>query len=337
MQWEIVNGVMMSMMKKNDIEAVAGFNLYGTIIDKDWCFLYPNTKEKLKNISNDGYTVTLFINKPNLIKNNKHKSFMTKLDELRRRLSIQMNIFISTEDDANKKPMTGMWEMSRGTTGFYCGDSAGRKYGRNDKDYGKFDRYFAHNIGLPFFVPEEVFGQPVRKCDIVKYPLLPCVNEQPFPWDELKKELKPRYQKFQIIIMVGCVLPWMKIIADEIVIRYSGNYFIVTNDTDLRLAIEENRNIIYVNRNPKREHIYDNVKHKYNKLVIYFDFPKELCIHLNHYRVQKFKEKKDSFWVYEKYFENLVPPTVDECNVVKLDAGHVLRGLGKEFNYMYDI
>lgn len=41
---------------------------------------------------------------------------------------------------------------------FFCGDAAGRpKTANNIKDFSADDLKFAHNIGLKFYVPEELF------------------------------------------------------------------------------------------------------------------------------------------------------------------------------------
>ena len=39
---------------------------------------------------------------------------------------------------------------------FFCGDSAGRKYGKH-KDFNDDDIKFSRNIGLPFKTPENIF------------------------------------------------------------------------------------------------------------------------------------------------------------------------------------
>lgn len=70
---------------------------------------------------------------------------------------------IATQKDDNRKPETGMWtfftencndgvEVDKKAS-YYVGDAAGRKY-----DFADTDKMFAESVGLPFKVPEDVFG-----------------------------------------------------------------------------------------------------------------------------------------------------------------------------------
>lgn len=72
--------------------------------------------------------------------------------------------FVATSSDRYRKPQTGAWEVfsalrfpageaAPGPASFFCGDAAGR-----EGDFSACDRWFAHNVGLRFRVPEQLFG-----------------------------------------------------------------------------------------------------------------------------------------------------------------------------------
>lgn len=335
MRWQIDGGVIYSQLNTNETAKIAGFNLYGTIITADWRLMYPNTREKLKNLHDEGYMIVLFINRPSLIQKGKHESFIARIEDLIRRLSIPLEVYIATEDNRYMKPMTGMWEMCGRRTGIFCGDCAGRIYGKRDTDYNQCDRLFALNTGLRFYTPEQLFVQPERPYRIPPGYVVPLIKEEPFPWELLKKETK---NKPHIIITVGCPVSWKGKVVDDIVIKFGkGNYYVVHDIEELKVAISERRNIIMDNRNPRRDHIYQELKQKYARIILYFDFPKQLCMHLNHYRLQKDNVKKQSLWVFEKYYEQLEVPTEEEGVVISIKPENVLRDLGEEYNFAYDI
>jgi len=80
---------------------------------------------------------------------------------------------IAVDDDYYRKPMTGMWDFfcdqvnltTITKESFYCGDAAGRKY-KKGKDFSMSDLYFAYNIGIKFYTPNELFDHPVS-CEVL--------------------------------------------------------------------------------------------------------------------------------------------------------------------------
>jgi bifunctional polynucleotide phosphatase/kinase len=67
----------------------------------------------------------------------------------------------ATGSDINRKPHTGMWTLLQQllqrtidkTTSAYVGDAAGRA-----GDHSVCDYAFAHNVGIPFYLPEAIFA-----------------------------------------------------------------------------------------------------------------------------------------------------------------------------------
>lgn len=87
-----------------------------------------------------------------------------KFDSVLEAAGVPATVLIATQKDSNRKPETGMWdfftsncnggvEVDMGES-YYVGDAAGRKY-----DFSDSDKMFAENVGLPFKVPEDVFGK----------------------------------------------------------------------------------------------------------------------------------------------------------------------------------
>lgn len=69
-----------------------------------------------------------------------------------------VDIYMSNSSDYFRKPMKGMWDEFITLNGqpdvaFYVGDAAGRP-----SDHSDVDRRFAHNICIPYYLPEEVFN-----------------------------------------------------------------------------------------------------------------------------------------------------------------------------------
>ena len=74
----------------------------------------------------------------------------------------------ATKKDEFRKPCTGMYNhfynningglLVNYNDSFFCGDAAGRpKTASKAKDFSADDLKFAHNVGLKFFTPEELF------------------------------------------------------------------------------------------------------------------------------------------------------------------------------------
>ncbi len=77
-----------------------------------------------------------------------------------RAAGVSCDVFAATQSDVYRKPQIGAWDVYselrgvvRRSSSFYCGDAAGRP-----GDFAASDRWFAHNAGLVFFVPEQIFG-----------------------------------------------------------------------------------------------------------------------------------------------------------------------------------
>lgn len=173
---------------------IAAFDLDGTIITtqsgkvfptncQDWKLNFSQIPGKLKQLIEDGFKIIFFTNQAGL-SNGKVKplDFRQKLCDIRSKLGIPIQVFISSGSGKYRKPAIGMWKYlsvkANGSvsveleSSFYCGDAAGREAkwapGKK-KDHSSVDRLFAINVGLKFYTPEEFFlGQrsvPYKKPD----------------------------------------------------------------------------------------------------------------------------------------------------------------------------
>jgi DNA 3'-phosphatase len=314
---------------------IAGFNLYGTLVNKDLNLLYNNTREKLLQLYREGYTVILFINNKNTV------TIKENVERLRRRLNFPLNVFIATQTDHYKKPMTGMWDLYKGIaksndiTGFICGDCAGRKYRKKEEDYNSNDVFFAHNIRLPFIYPEDLFEQPKRSFRIKEYPFIPTPMNDPFLWDTFQKETR---NKKHIVITVGCSSHFRNIFIDLLINQVRRSYFIAYSVEELEIGIKENRDIIFNSANPVRKHIHDLIGKKYQKVILSFDISQHIIHHINNYMTQKEEgHKREQTWKIDKYYESLREPTMDEGIIFRVELGHVIKEISKEYYYHYDI
>jgi hypothetical protein len=153
----------------------------------------------------------------------------------------------------------------------------------------------------------------------------------PFPWEQLKKETR---NKKHIIIPICCVTYLRNTFINNF---NASNYFIAHNIDELRVGLEENRNIIYNNNNPNRDNLYKHLPHKYQRILLYFDVKKEWAYHINEYNVMKQIYNRDPIWKYDKYYTTLKEPTHEEGVVYRIYLGHILKEIGKEYYYRYDI
>lgn len=147
-------------------ENVAAFDLDGTLINPkrgqfpktvDDIVIMPNRVTILQSFIAKGYTIVIFTNQ-NL---NRSKDFKYKrANFVIETLNLPLIFCMSTADDEYRKPKTGMFSELRRMmpainmqTSFYCGNASGRPGDHSDSDL-----MFARNIGIRFYVPEEIFG-----------------------------------------------------------------------------------------------------------------------------------------------------------------------------------
>ncbi|MES1908731.1 MAG: hypothetical protein MHM6MM_001607 [Cercozoa sp. M6MM] len=143
----------------------------------DWQFLVPEVPQVLGKLHNDGFRVVLITNQAGVSKGKRTVSDVKKqIDSVARAVrktcaSFTLDALVSFRKNRWRKPhphlvlrylnRIGAKRVHRDS--FVCGDAAGRvALNRKVKrDFGVGDRCLAHNLGLRFVVPEQLFCKEV--------------------------------------------------------------------------------------------------------------------------------------------------------------------------------
>jgi bifunctional polynucleotide phosphatase/kinase len=356
---------------------IAAFDLDETIIttnskntfaedENDWTWYYPNIPKKLKSLSDDGYHIVFFTNQKGLSSGKTElTSFSNKLTQIVAQLP-PIDIFISSEDDYYRKPMTGMWQLFTSLypnsniskiDSFYCGDAAGRPKDWNGckgrpKDFSSSDRYFANNLGLTFQIPEGFFlkGKDIDLPELPPHPLsLITTNDNEI--DSLSQEINViLHQKRPILLlMVGppatgkttisknleLIFGLLRINQDTL--KTSAKCIKATKD-----AIKSRENIVIDNTNASvsgRKQYLDLIKDTdYIAVAMDIQVPKELANHLNYYRVETSKGTivKIPSVVYNVFYKRYEKPTLEEGFSKILEMPFTLNsGASPEIKFYY--
>uniref|UniRef100_A0A4Y0BI43 FHA_2 domain-containing protein n=1 Tax=Anopheles funestus TaxID=62324 RepID=A0A4Y0BI43_ANOFN len=164
-------------------EKIAAYDMDGTLIKTksgnvfpksidDWQIAFAEVPGKLKSLHRNGFKLVIFTNQAGIGKGKlRIEDFRQKIEALVRKLSVPMQVFISTGSGKYRKPRTGMWQTLCDSKNagvpidrvrsFYVGDAAGRpelkKPVKRKKDHSCADRLMAINVGISFLTPEQHF------------------------------------------------------------------------------------------------------------------------------------------------------------------------------------
>ena len=170
---------------------VAGFDLDWTLVrtmrgkfpkDVDDITLLPNRISVLKELGSRGFTIVIFTNQKSTNENKVQFNLerVTNGIRLLEEVGIKVIAFMSVSDDTFRKPQAGMWsvlkQMISVKSGFYCGDAAGRP-----QDFSDSDRKFAENIGIKFYLTEELFPRVERISEVERVGEVEKVNQIELP------------------------------------------------------------------------------------------------------------------------------------------------------------
>ncbi|WKY04717.1 hypothetical protein Q1695_005602 [Nippostrongylus brasiliensis] len=160
---------------------IAAFDMDGTLVttksgkvfpvdNNDWRIIYDKVAPRLKKLhSEEDYKIVIFTNQKGIQVGKVDKNgFKRKMEAVITKLGIPAQAFVAIGDGHYRKPCTGMWkELVEANedmeidmdNSLYVGDAAGRHKTktRPKKDHSCADRFFAANLGLRFYTPEEFF------------------------------------------------------------------------------------------------------------------------------------------------------------------------------------
>lgn len=355
---------------------IAGFDLDYTLIKtksgnifpvsfNDWKPLYNNISQILHQYIKNGYIIVIFTNQLKL-NDETISQFTNKIENIMLHFNIPSDkycYYISFLNNGYRKPMTGMYDVflssnniiTISNNSFYCGDAGGRVFinSSRKKDHSITDYYFALNTKLKFKYPEEIFNQKMdlyyRDDPYIEKSLsIWAYDKQKIPWKEINNFNNKNGPK--IVIMVGCPASGKSTLAKTIVKKYKSDdyqyYSLDVQKTKMKKLVEQSfnssQNMIIDNTNPNilyRQKYYND---NYHKLVLYFDYPRDLCHHLNNYRTQKSINKtKISQIVYNIYYKHLVVPKIEESNnltIITITPNMIIPKIDdSKFRYFYDI
>eukprot|EP00386_Alphamonas_edax_P007208 GDKI01023932.1.p1 GENE.GDKI01023932.1~~GDKI01023932.1.p1 ORF type:complete len:409 (+),score=99.98 GDKI01023932.1:19-1245(+) len=329
-------------------EKIAAFDMDGTLIEtksgdkfpkdkNDWRLFHPTkVQEKLKEYSEKGYKIVILTNQKGISTGKSTAKEITgKIDDIQKAIGIPMQAFIVTQDDYFRKPCIGAWELIEThnsstkidiNSSVFVGDAAGRPaVGKKKKDFSAGDYKFALNLGLQFYTPEEFFlGSKTEN-----YP-------KTFDFDPrtLGKETETASPKVcvseskaqELVLMVGPPGSGKSTTSK----RVFGSYVHVNQDTlkskdkcikACKDAVAAGKSVVIDNQNKEKatRALYIKIaqEKKIPVRVVYIDVPKDLCFHMNAYRmlnprVPEHRKQKVPAMIIHSFYKNVEVPNTSE-------------------------
>ncbi|KAG7395720.1 hypothetical protein PHYBOEH_003325 [Phytophthora boehmeriae] len=348
--------------KTRDAKAkIASFDLDGTIIvtksgkrfakDKDdWKWFHPTlARDKLVQLTKEGYTLVIFSNQNGIAKGNVSATeVQTKVEAIVKSLNLPMLVYLGTESDMMRKPRLGAWQemttllSAEGEEAidmqesFYCGDAAGRpKIAGRTKDFAATDYKFALNIGIRFYTPEDLFlGSKQRihtrpdTWELGFDPKSIVVNDSsdgPVLSPASARVVSPDQE---MVVLVGPPASGKSFFAKT----HFSSYALISQD-ELRTAtnckkkcleaLKQKKSVVIdnTNREPRTRKEWITIAQQQGIPIRCFemDVDKPLSMHLNVFRSLT-EQKKIPDVAIHGFFKNFVSPTVKEgfSEVVKV-------------------
>jgi bifunctional polynucleotide phosphatase/kinase len=303
------------LLSDNINKCIAGFDLDHTLIKPKLKNKFPKNKDDWKFIYN--------IDKINILKNKYNIIIITNQsrfnDDLKYKFEkiynmLNISIFVSTENDIYRKPLTGIWNIINKLykninidESFYCGDAAGRK-----SDFSISDYMFAKNIGINFYTPEGFFINSKQYTKDINY-----INRDYYLITNNNINIKKNNK--EIILFVGYPGSGKSYLAKQIGYEIISQDFLKTKNKCLKLTeinMKQNNNIIIDNTNINKLTRLDYIKlaQKYNYYVkcIIINNSIDFCNHMNYYRVQQYNKKVIPIIVYRILKKKYEYPLLNE-------------------------
>lgn len=307
----------------------------------DWEYTYPNVLSDLELLRVQGWKIVIFTNQ-------KKKKNSITFEDLLKKLSVILpftaDVFMSYSEDYFRKPMKGMWDEFISLNGcteltFYVGDAAGRP-----SDHSDADRRFAHNIGIPYYLPEEIFDNinfnaesfvpEMHTHDSLRH--IPIVPKFPIPIGSIQKITAFLADEKAVVIMTGRPASGKSYLSQRIADVFP-DAIIISNDTTgsskkseklFKESLDNDTNLIILDNTfpdalKRGEYIYV-IPSDYTIISINCILPENLCIILDERRAYENKTTTIPSIVYRIFKSKYEPPSKKE-------------GFHKLFNYLPNI
>jgi bifunctional polynucleotide phosphatase/kinase len=339
----------------NKINKFACFDLDDTLITTksgntfatsgdDWKFLYKNVDEKLYELYDDKFIIVIITNQAGLLKKTGGvdvDTWKSKITSIVQSINVPIIIFAALGHDHYRKPFTTFWDMITdklkvSKNSFYCGDACGRK-----TDFSDSDIKFAHNSGIKFMLPENLFN---------KEKIIPPEIEYPIDFDTIPTEQKFIFtpQKKEMIIMIGMPGSGKSTFVKNYIEPHG--YGVINRDTaktipkcikECEKFIANGQSVVIDNTNPSidaREKFTSiAIKNKYSMRCFVMTTNIQLAKHNALYRQYMTNGAVEHIpdLVYNMYKKKYVEPTTKEgfTEIVKLD--YVLGDCSDKYKLYY--
>lgn len=352
--WKIENDYLYSTTDEFEFkEKLAMFDLDNTLItsklgkkfpvdENDWKFRFDTIVDTLKALYEENYSIIIVSNQMGIVSGRQcPSSWMIKLNNIVKKLGINMRVFCATSQNKYRKPNPAFYYdfIPYDTrvnldykNSFYCGDACGRKGDFSDTDYK-----FAKNCSLNFETPEHLFDGQKLELPKISYPDIFNLKEQNIDFTPQKKEM---------IIMIGYPGSGKSYVSKHL--NKIFDYQIVNQDAlktqarckQLAESIMKNNKCLIIdatnpNKITRAYWIKFAKRHKYTVRTILMTTSHELSMHNNYYRSIKYNVPLVPKIAYNIYKSKFVHPKISEGikQIIELGCGPANDFL--YYNYLY--
>lgn len=338
MEWNITDEYLEGTFEDFEFKnKLACFDLDGTIIkvksgekfpkdENDWkLFDEKKVLEKIKKICEDEYSIIIISNQNGIGNKKQDKNeWITKINNIQKKLSTPLKIYASLEKDKYRKPFPTFFnlildELEKNnieidlTNSFYCGDACGRKGDHSDTDYK-----FALNCNLKFYTPEYLFLDDKKSLGQIKIKYI--------DFDKIKKiaskneSIQYEHKEKELVLLVGyqgsgksTFVKSNKCFNDPKKYTIISMDILKTKTKCLKLcekSMENNLSVLIDNTNPdkksRKEYIDLAKKYNYNITCIKIVCDKDIAIHnayLRNYNYNRVMIPSIAYNIYKKRYE----------------------------------
>ncbi|CDR99552.1 related to bifunctional polynucleotide phosphatase/kinase [Sporisorium scitamineum] len=314
--------------------------------------------QRIQEQHKQGFSVVIITNQKQTAYSAKSglTTWKKKMAHIAAAIDVPLRVLAALGDDEFRKPRLGMWAEFQKYNGglemdlkqsFFVGDAAGRKKTRDHQDT---DLKWALNAGLAFYTPEEYFLGKGREYEIPYRPWSPSHSAPENtltglvaePEDEMltvelsalntdsARVMLGDVAETQIVLFVGppasgktylfhrTFAPATYVHVNQDTLNTRDKCLRVVADT---IAADQSCVVDNTNRDAKTRKLYIDLARTLGVKIrcIYFDVPKHVCVHNNHFRAyhgptneREVKRPILPYTAIERYFQQLEVPRREE-------------------------